>query len=89
MERKKINILIFSPSARKVWVQPLKKVLNPSYWLLAYLAARLSDIYNVFTITKSFDPVSKVKQYNDEKIAKPAKKSESKTAVKDLVPYAI
>lgn len=68
MERKKINILIFSPSARKVWVQPLKKVLNPSYWLLAYLAARLSDIYNVFTITKSFDPVSKVKQYNDEKI---------------------
>lgn len=68
MDRSKIKILLFSPSTRKVWVQPMTKVLNPSYWLLAYLSARLSDIYDVYTITKSFDAVGKVKHYRGEKI---------------------
>lgn len=68
METREINILIFSPSARKVWVQPLSKILNPSYWLLAYLAARLSERYNVYTVTKSFDPLLNVKEYKDNKI---------------------
>lgn len=44
-------------------MQPLKRILNPSYWLIAYLAARLSDEHNVFTISKSFDPVARVQQY--------------------------
>ena len=68
MEPKKINVLIFSPSARKVWVQPLKKVLNPSYWLIAYLAARLADKYTVYAISKSFDPINGVQQYRGESI---------------------
>lgn len=68
MATTKLNILVFSPSARKVWVQPMTKILNPSYWLIAYLSARLADIHNVYTIDKSFSPVGKMKRYADEKI---------------------
>lgn len=68
MDGTKLNVLLFSPSARKVWVQPMTKILNPSYWLIAYLSARLGDIHNVYTIEKSFSPLGKVKTYRDEKI---------------------
>ena len=60
-------ILIFSPSSRKVWTD-IRKALNPSYFIITYLAARLADHYPTYTITKSFDPVGNVKQYNGQHI---------------------
>ena len=68
MAEPKKNILVYSPSARRIWVQPFKRILNPSYWLIAYLAARLADIHNVYTIEKSFSKVGKMHRYKDEKI---------------------
>jgi len=67
VEQKKINILVFSPSARKVWTDP-KKSLNHVYWMMAYLCAKLSTKHNIYTIEKSFSPKLEMKRYNNEKI---------------------
>lgn len=61
------KILIFSPSSRKVWID-IHKALNPSYFIIAYLAARLGDRYEVYTIDKSFSPVGKVKHYTGQPV---------------------
>jgi len=63
-----MNILIFSPSTRMIWID--KRALNPAYQLIAYLAASLSKNkdYTVYTVEKSFRPVMKVKPYKGQKI---------------------
>lgn len=62
----KKNILIFSPSARMVWLEP-EKSLNPSYWIITYLATSLTRDYNVYTVG-SIKPQGVIKDYNGERI---------------------
>ena len=61
-----MNILAFSPSTRKVWID--RRAINPAYQLMAYLVARLSWEYNIYTIDKSFSPVYSMKRYTGQKI---------------------
>jgi hypothetical protein len=65
-----VNVLTFSASPRKIWVDQLDRMLNPSFWLLGALMKRLSYDATVYTITDSMNPCGMIKPYVGQPIDK-------------------
>lgn len=63
-----MEILTFSASPRMMWVNDIKRMLNPSYWLLGALMERLSYDETVYTIKNSMRPTGKMKPYSGQSI---------------------
>ena len=63
-----MNILTFSASPKKIWVDNPRRMLNPSYWLLGALMKRLARDMTVFVVPESMDATGRLKMYRGEKI---------------------
>ena len=52
-----------------MWLD-IRKILNPSYWLLARLMANLAEDEEVFVVPESMDPVGKMRPWEGQRVDK-------------------